>query len=65
MGFWSTIFAALRFRAGAPAVVTEPLVAHRIWLDKERNHFRSDAVTEHRVRRDSRVAHWLRVEAER
>lgn len=65
MGFWSTVLVALRYRSGAPPVVTEPLVAHRIRIDKSPVKLRLDAAVSYRVMSDSRVAHRLRVEAGR
>jgi hypothetical protein len=64
MPFWTTILAALRFRAGQPPVFTPPLHVFRAHVDsRARQRMQVNAVTAHRLRRNTGVTHRTHVEA--
>ena len=63
MGFWSTVLAALRFRASQLPVVTEPLQVHRLRLNLSLLLLRRDSITTHRVLNNVNLAHRVRTEA--
>lgn len=62
MGFFSTILAALRWKASGVVVVPDGWPAYRLRVDTETTHrARADSETTHRARVNSDVTHRVRV----